>query len=133
MAIQQGDIIIAQVDEISEDHDKFFIIAAISASRNQVALVFINTRINVKVFPSPELQALHHKVLQSNYDFLTHDSWVDCSNITEMDYAEVDEFVTQNPQCHKGLIKNKDLRPIMALLGSSNNNITPKKKRTFGF
>jgi len=133
MAIKQGDIIYAQVDEISTDHPKFFIIAAITPNKKEVAAVFINKDININVFPTTELQALHHPIVRTNYSFLTLDSWVDCSDFTEFDFEEADEYVSLNPQNTRGKLKKTDLEQVLALLGNPNNNISPKRKLKFGF
>jgi hypothetical protein len=131
MAIEQKQIVWADLEGI--DHPKFLVVAAIAGNRNDIAVIIINSAINPRKFPSKELKDLHYKISPDDYPFLDHDSWVDCSQIIELDFSDADKLLTDHPECGKGKISNTDFSNIFALLGSENNDIKPKIKRKYGF
>jgi len=129
MPISQGDIIHSKFVGIS--HGKFFIIISIPANPVKIAFVFINSDINPNKFPTSRLKELHYQILKANYGFLTHDSYVDCSEIKEEDYAVIDSLITAHPKCFKGRVNGTDLREIMNKLGQS-EKLTPKLRIKYG-
>jgi len=58
---------------------------------------------------------------------------VDCSDYTEFEYEEVNDYFIHNPDEARGKLTNDDIQAIHALLGSPENNISRKRKLKFGF
>jgi len=131
MAIEQRQIVYADIDGIN--HPKFLVVAAIAGNRNDIAIIIINSEINPRKFPSQELKDLHYKISPADYAFLDHESWIDCSQIIELDFSNADQLLSDHPECSRGKISTADFVNVFALLGSENNDIKPKIKRKYGF
>ena len=62
--------------------EKQVIIIAIAESADRVACVYINSKLNERVFPTEYLKTLKPKLEKTSRDYLSHDSFVDCSQLT---------------------------------------------------
>lgn len=61
------------------DHGKFFIIAGISDDKCCVCSVVINSQINLFIQNRPKLLACQFEIKSENYEFLKHNSYVNCA------------------------------------------------------
>lgn len=52
-----------------------------------IGYLFINSKINSTVFHSPELKSLHLQLSSKNAAYLDHDSFLDCSQIHEIELS----------------------------------------------
>ena len=62
--------------------EKRVVVIAIARSADRVACVYINSKLNERVFPTEYLKTLNPKLDKANRDYLSHDSFVDCSQLT---------------------------------------------------
>ena len=62
-----------------ESRNKFFIVLGFDDYGNAYGGVVINSKINSRI--PYEAQILHMPILKDKYDFLTHNSFVDCSEL----------------------------------------------------
>ena len=125
----QGNIYHAEFAGIP--HGKFFIIIQTAINRKTLATVFINTDINPRKFPTQELKDLHLKIFAKDYSFLNHDSYIDCSDIIERDFLEIEEYIAEHPRCSKGSLIDSDLKEVMTRLMRS-PLISPKIRIKYG-
>ena len=70
-----------------ESRHKFFIILGFDENGNAYGGVIINSRINSKI--PYEAQMLHMPISKDKYDFLSHNSFVDCSELMAVQKAKV--------------------------------------------
>lgn len=61
------------------EHLKFYIIAAVSVDKVCACSVVINSAINPFIMRRPWLLSRQVQILARNYDFLSHDSFVNCA------------------------------------------------------
>lgn len=61
------------------DHLKFYVVAAASENKICICSVIINSKINPFIQKRPRLLARQVQILAENYDFLSHDSFVNCA------------------------------------------------------
>lgn len=96
-----------------------------------VGIVFINTEINPKVFPSRELQNLHVFFSHQNRDYLDHDSYVDCSRIYDKDIKMIQNRLIDDIERLFGQLSEDDLQIILTKIQSS-RTISNKQKLRYG-
>lgn len=61
------------------DHLKFYVVAAVSEDKICICSVIINSKINSFIQKRPRLLARQVQILAEKYDFLSHDSFVNCA------------------------------------------------------
>lgn len=76
--VQPGAVFLGPMDGV--DHNKFFIIAGISGNRILACSVLINSTINPFIMRRPHLLELQVMIRPDEYSFLSHDSFINCSN-----------------------------------------------------
>lgn len=59
--------------------DKFFVVLGFDENGNVYGGVIFNSYININL--PPFIQAMQHLVKGDDYEFLSHDSYIDCSSI----------------------------------------------------
>lgn len=61
------------------DHEKFLIVAGVDQEKILVCSVMINSQINQYIMKRPKMLACQLELKKVNYDFLAHDSYVNCA------------------------------------------------------
>lgn len=107
--------------------NKFFVVLGVTQSGDVIGIVLINSNINSNL--PKELKDLHYPLLAKDHDFLTRNSFVDCSQIKEI---KRDRFASMfNVSSQKGIIKEKDIELIIGAVKSS-GLIPVKQLKKFG-
>jgi hypothetical protein len=78
LRIQAGSIFLGPMEGV--DHMKFYIIAGVSGNKICACSVVINSHINQFIIKRPKLLDLQVEILKDNYEFLDHNSYVNCAN-----------------------------------------------------
>lgn len=92
--------------------DKFFIILGFDNLGNVIGGVVFNSRINEHI--RSELAILHIPVYASDYEFLSHDSYINCQSLKIADRTKF------NRSTYRGTISDKNvLSQIVSTLKSS--------------
>lgn len=102
---------------------KFIIILGFDDSSIICGGVVINSKINQQV--SELIKRYHFKIYKSDYNFLTHDSFVNCSNLIRVDKQSV---ITSE---YLGSLKESDLNMIICTVREC-PNINKFTLRQFG-
>ncbi|MBQ6771233.1 MAG: hypothetical protein IJP44_09700 [Bacteroidales bacterium] len=76
-SIMPGAVFIGPWEEI--DHDKFIVIAGVTQDKVLACTVLINSRINPYIMRRQKMLDCQVYVKSENYDFLSHDSFVNCA------------------------------------------------------
>lgn len=91
------------------DHGKFYIIAGISGDKYCVCTVVINSKINQFISNRPKLKERQIPILEKDYPFLDHDSFINCaqplSTCSELLHEDLYEF--------KDVLKSDDLSLVV--------------------
>jgi len=76
-SILPGAVFIGPWEEI--DHDKFIVIAGVTQNKVLACTVLINSKINPYIMRRQKMLDCQVYVKSSDYDFLSHDSFVNCA------------------------------------------------------
>lgn len=81
--IRPGSVFRAFTKDTNPPKIKRFVILGLDKGSVCVGVLYINTEINTKKFPSDYLKSLHMPLQVQDCDFLEHDSYLDCSYLYE--------------------------------------------------
>ena len=110
---------------------KIFVILAVTEDTFCVGILYINTDINVNLFPTPSLRALHNPLKAKDWEFLDHDSYLDCSQIYELSFDQLKEKFKTDSDCYLGELEGDDFEQSVELVKSA-RTISLRDKRKFG-
>jgi hypothetical protein len=117
--LKEGSVLKMFVDDTTPPKEKRFIIVGFSGDRAQLATIYINSEINLQVNYSPELQSLHLFMQADGRDFLDHNSFVDCSQLTQRDVSAMYETTVERPDAVIGVINDDELLQIRRKLAGA--------------
>lgn len=129
--IQVGSVIRVFVKDTTPPKVKYFIVIGFSNDKVLLGTVFINSTINQNVFNTEYLKGLNISLDAQMYDFIDHNSFVDCSDIKERNFVEIKHLVSNDPECSKGVVSEETMRIILTTLANT-STISLNKKRKFG-
>lgn len=72
---------------VDNSRDKFFVVLGFDENGNVYGGVIFNSYININL--PPFIQAMQHLVKGGDYEFLSHDSYIDCSSIKTVKKAKL--------------------------------------------
>lgn len=127
-----GCVIKAFVKDTTPPKVKYYIVLGNINSGLLLASFYINSHMNGTIMRNPILSDLQHLIRKENHDFLTYDSYVDCSKLNQHDYNEVLRLVSLNPGIVVGHIIRDDFEIIVQMLKRS-PNISNIHIRELGF
>ena len=111
--------------------DKRAIVVGFNDDKILFAYVLINSEINPNMFPTPRLRDLHLSFEANSRSYLTHDSFVDCSQIKEEDAQAMRTEMTDNVGIHIGDLSETDCKKVIDTLRTS-FRIDQKIKKKYG-
>lgn len=85
LSISPGSVFLGPWAEI--DHEKFLIVAGVDKGRILVCSVMINSQINQYIMRRPKMLACQLELKEVDYDFLSHDSYVNCAQPIKANYS----------------------------------------------
>ena len=129
--IQVGSVIRVFVKDTTPPKVKYFIVIGFSDDKVLLGTVFINSTINQNVFNTEYLKGLNILLDAQIYDFIGHDSFVDCSDIKERNFVEIKQLLSNDPECSKGVVSEETMKAISTTLANA-STISLNKKRKFG-
>jgi hypothetical protein len=110
--LKVGMIIRAFVKDTKPPKIKRFIIIGITDNKLLVGTVFINSELNIDAL-TKQHQRFQYKLLKTkDREFLDRDSFVDCSDLRERDYSEIQNIVISDQNSVIGILSDKDLMNI---------------------
>ncbi len=127
----RGAILRAYTKEVIPPKIKLFVIWGFEESLNQIGVSFINS--DIIFIKQPWLQALQHPLLLRNYPtILSHDSFLECSKICEMDLKKLRELITNDTSVFLGNVLPADLSASEKIIQNA-STIENKLKKRYGF
>jgi hypothetical protein len=124
-----GSVIKAYLKETKKE--KRFVIISINEKEFVAATVFINTKQNLNVFPTQELQDLLLPISVAGRPYLIHDSFIDCSQLFPREIEELKIILKNNPNAYLGFVSEEDLKEIK-IRAKSSRKISIAEKKKFG-
>ena len=126
-----GAVILTYVVDTNPPKEKRLIVVGESYDHVSVAAVYINTELNVNVFPTKELQDLNPEFIAEGRNFLNHNSHVDCSSLHALKKDFLAAIIGADPGRVLGNVSEDDLKKIRGLIKSA-KTIKPGLKKTYG-
>ncbi|MEY4203785.1 MAG: hypothetical protein RL013_1488 [Bacteroidota bacterium] len=126
---QVGSVLKYYVDFTTPPKVKRLIIIGFDTEKVIFASVLINSEINPNVFQSKDLQDLHISLNSTGRDYLSHSSFVDCSNLIEQDIASIKKRLSEFPDMHIGSLSEEDLNKVKSKIKDAKTiSLATKKK-----
>lgn len=116
LIIKRGTILHSVIFEYI-DHGKFFVIMG-EDDKNYIGLFFINSKIN-SFNNKPLLRQMQYEMRVSDYDFLDHDSYLCCTELTKIDKKRLDESLSEGTTQYKGFMQQDHLDAVLQLVRGS--------------
>ncbi len=91
------------------EHGKFYIIAGISGDKCCVCSVIINSEINRFILKRPKLLSCQLEILKKDYQFLKHDSYINCAQPLRGDIGRFKDLSFT----YKDTLSNQDLLKVI--------------------
>ena len=110
---------------------KILVVVGVNHESNSIACCYINSEVNQNVNFTAELKGLQHAISTATYDFLSHDSYLDCSKITVHSKSDVLDQIRDNPSDCKGALLPADKTVVLSNLKRA-TTLSAFKKRPFG-
>jgi len=127
-----GTVIRAFVDFTNPPKEKRFIVVGFYDDKVNLAVVLVNTDVNTLVNFNQLLQSHHIKLESKGREYLTHDSYVDCTELHKMEIQPIEDSINAKPEICIGSLNKEDLDLIMKKLIDS-DFIKGKYKKKCGF
>ncbi len=110
--LKVGSVIKAFVTDTNPPKTKRFIVIGISADKLAVGTLYVNSEINPNLFKTEELRNLHLKLQAHGRDYLSHDSFADCSKVYEKDFDDLLSVLEDDASNLLGELNTEDLKSV---------------------
>lgn len=128
LSIQRGTIIHSTIFE-NINHGKFFVVIG-EQDNNLVGFFFINSWINQYIQRRPEMLELQVALSEDDYNFLTHNSFLDCSTLKTINKSYLAQSIANRTSTIKGILSKEELTVILKKVRNS-SLFNEKIKDTF--
>lgn len=117
ISIKRGTVFHSTIFE-QIDHGKFFVI--IGENGNElVGFFFINSWVNEFIQRKPEMAKLQVALAQSDYGFLSHNSFLNCSSLITIDKVKLSRSIASGRTTIKGELSAADISRVLELVRGS--------------
>lgn len=111
------------------DHGKFFVVIG-ENDHELVGFFFINSWVNQYIQGKPEMEKAQYPISAEAYNFLAHNSFLNCSSLTTIDKSKLASSISTGETTIKGQLSKEDLSAILDIVRNS-KLFTPIEKKTF--
>ena len=129
--IAVGTVLRAFVNFTTPPKEKRFIVVGFHEDEIHLASVLINSDINFNINFGTEMIACQYEIKKGDREYLEHDSFVDCSELHNIDLSEINSKIDKDPDMVIGHVEKEDLDGIMKTIQSS-KTIKGKIKKKCG-
>jgi hypothetical protein len=130
-AIKPGTILRTHVDDTTPPKIKLFVVLAVNETQTSVATLYINSDVNPNMFHNEELKRLHLPISFVKYGFLSHDSFIDCSDLREKNLQKLQAIIQNDMDVLLGELSAEDLAYALSTVVHA-KTISIKLKKKFG-
>lgn len=117
ISIKRGTVFHSTIFE-NIGHGKFFVIIGEGANE-LVGFFFINSWVNDFIQGKPEMSRLQFPLSQSDYRFLSHNSYLNCASLVTIDKQKLAESISSGETTIKGELSKEDISSILRTLNVS--------------
>lgn len=129
--VERGTVIRTHVSFTHPPKVKLFVVLGANKERIVFGLLLINSQVNPHIFRDPIIRSWHIPLKAMDYDFLSHDSFVDCTQLLEKDHATLLESVRETPSIVVGKLTDSDFESVRKAFKAT-TTIATNDKRRFG-
>ncbi len=109
-------------DQSKPPKPKISVVVGISNDQFEIGTVFINSDVNMYKVSSQELIALQYHITPSKgRQFISHQSFVDCSEIKQRNYINVCRAITTREGRFLGTLPQSDIKNVLQLITSADS------------
>lgn len=130
--VKVGSVLKLKVEDTKPPKVKFFIIIGQNIEGFSLATLYINSDINFNVNFSQDLIDLQVPISKEDYNFLEHNSYVDCSKLMFKDREEIESILSRRPEAFVDELNNKQISYLKEVIKKS-TTIKGKIKKRYGF
>lgn len=130
--IEIGVVVKVHLTTVTPPKVKRVIIVGESPDQSQLAIVYINSKLNKKVHRKQTDQKQHKYFEANDRDFLDRPSYVDCTKLVMIEKDKIKKAVVKKPSRVIGWISDFDFNALKNLILMS-PTIKGKYKNKFGF
>lgn len=127
-----GSVLKIHVKDTKPPKTKRFIIVGICPDKISVASIYINSKLNVRVFNTKELRDLTITLSADKREYLDRQSVVDCSFIHEKSYDNLLKSLKQSPTINIGTVNEIDMELILNKIKTA-KTISPALSKKYNF
>ena len=128
--IAVGAVLRISVDFTNPPKEKRLIVVGLHEDNIHFAAVLINSEINFKINFSEDMIACQYEIKKANKEYLTHDSFVDCTELFKIDLSTIKKKIEGNPNLVIGHVEKEDLNGIIQTIIDSKTIKGKIKKRS---
>ncbi len=126
-----GAVILVFATDTTPHKEKRLIIVGEAYDHITVASIYINSELNMNIFPTKELQDLNPRFTADGRDYLAHDSHVNCSKVHSYKKADLWLILKNDPSRLLGNLSDDDLRQVRKIISSA-RTIKGSIKKAYG-
>ena len=130
--VKVGSILRLKVKDTIPPKIKIFIIIGQTIEGFSLATLYVNTDINFNINFSQELIDLQIPISKDKYNFLNHNSFVDCSKLIIKERIEIEKILSQRPEAFVDDLSKEQIKYFREVVRNS-ITIKGKIKKRFGF
>jgi len=119
------------VFDVSASKIKILMVVGCDSESDNLACCYINSEVNLNVIITSELKGLQYKLCPTDYDFLHHDSHLDCSKLVVHKKPKLLSIITETPKACLGELKDGHRVAILNHIKRA-TTISKYKKEAFG-
>lgn len=127
LVIQRGCILHSTMFE-GIDHGKFFVIIG-EKDDYYAGFFFINSNIN-PINQKPEQMKMQYLLRPADYDFLTHDSFLCCTEVTPIAKSKLANSINRGETTTKGMLIQEHIDEVLSMVRNS-KLFSKSEKETF--
>jgi hypothetical protein len=129
--LERGVVIRTHVTDTHPPKIKFFVVLGATKDKIVFGFLLINSQINPHIFRDPQIRSWHIPIKAADYGFLSHDSFVDCTQFFEKDCLSLLEKISDSPSIVVGKLSETDFEAVRNAFKST-STIAANDKRRFG-
>lgn len=130
--VKVGSVLRLKVHDTFPPKIKVFIIIGQTIDGFSLATLYVNSNVNININFSKELANLQIPISIKEYNFLDHDSFVDCSKLMMKDRAEIEQIISNRPEAFVDDLSEDQIKYFREIIRKS-TTIKGKLKKKFGF
>lgn len=133
-AVAVGSVLRSKVEDTRPPKYKFYVVMGQNddTGTTTLAVVYVNTHINTRIFDTPDKQAMHVPMVAASLEgIFDHDCFADCSQLFEKSADTLSKLVANDPQIVRGTLPAEQVA-LLRRTAASARTISVRIKKRYG-